>query len=388
MDPARPFNMNICIGHFSSRFVLLILTIILTSIAGCAQSAADRPAIVSEPTQDHVLENFRLSQQSDIANEDEIAQVSASKPNQQHAVVDPSLIVEPSLIERIDPIGLDGEVHIGGSRTVHPLTREISNLFISDGFRNRIDIEDTTIENGFDRFCRTGDFHIVHASRLMSKAENEHCLEHGKSPIAFKIAYDRIVLLKHARNFWLDGLTSERIELILDAERWSEVDNSWPERPLVHLFPQARGDSTTVFNAYLAKKKIVPIRLSRTNIHFYQFEQELLRDISLDENSIGLTSYRNYMLKSMLPLQLLPLDGFNAQHSQEEGARYPLEQLLYIYSDINTLKNEPQVAAFIAYYLSQVNAKVYELGFFPISQETLAAERSKFLSKVGRIDTE
>jgi phosphate transport system substrate-binding protein len=61
---------------------------------------------------------------------------------------------------------------------------------------------------------------------------------------------------------------------------------------------------------------------------------------------------------------------------------YVLARPLFIYSDAGILQAKPQVAAFINFYLSNVNEVITEVGYFPASQAALDAAKQAWLDAV------
>jgi phosphate transport system substrate-binding protein len=61
---------------------------------------------------------------------------------------------------------------------------------------------------------------------------------------------------------------------------------------------------------------------------------------------------------------------------------YPLARPLYLYSTTEALKGEPQVAAFINFYLTQVNDLIKEVGYFPASPAALQEARRSYLAAI------
>ena len=56
-----------------------------------------------------------------------------------------------------------------------------------------------------------------------------------------------------------------------------------------------------------------------------------------------------------------------------------LARPLFIYSDAAIMKAKPQVAAFINYYLTNVNAEIVDVGYFPASADALDAAKQNWL---------
>jgi len=62
---------------------------------------------------------------------------------------------------------------------------------------------------------------------------------------------------------------------------------------------------------------------------------------------------------------------------------YPLARPLFIYSDASIMAEKPQVAAFINFYLTNVNAEIVEVGYFPASDTALNNARNAWLAAAG-----
>jgi phosphate transport system substrate-binding protein len=56
-----------------------------------------------------------------------------------------------------------------------------------------------------------------------------------------------------------------------------------------------------------------------------------------------------------------------------DNGTYPLARPLFIYSDAAIMQEKPQVAAFIYFYLSNVNDNVIDVGYFPAPAADLEA---------------
>jgi ABC-type phosphate transport system substrate-binding protein len=63
---------------------------------------------------------------------------------------------------------------------------------------------------------------------------------------------------------------------------------------------------------------------------------------------------------------------------------YPLSRPLFIYSDATIMQDKPQVADFIAFYLSRVNDVVGDVGYFPASAEALQQAADNWLAATGQ----
>jgi len=66
-----------------------------------------------------------------------------------------------------------------------------------------------------------------------------------------------------------------------------------------------------------------------------------------------------------------------------ESGEYPLARPLFIYSTAQIMQEKPQVAAFIYFYLTNVNNEILDVGYFPASQEAMVAAQNAWYEAVG-----
>ena len=59
---------------------------------------------------------------------------------------------------------------------------------------------------------------------------------------------------------------------------------------------------------------------------------------------------------------------------------YPLARPLFIYSTAEIMKDKPQVAAFINFFLTYVNEEITDVGYFPASDDALNLARFGWLT--------
>jgi phosphate transport system permease protein len=82
-------------------------------------------------------------------------------------------------------------------------------------------------------------------------------------------------------------------------------------------------------------------------------------------------------------LRVLTLDGVTPTAETVESREYGLARPLYIYSTAEIMQEKPQVAAFINYYLTHVNAQIEEVGYFPASQVAIDGAMLSWLDAMG-----
>ena len=95
--------------------------------------------------------------------------------------------------------------------------------------------------------------------------------------------------------------------------------------------------------------------------------------------AIGFFGYA-YYAENADKLNIMAIDGIEASQETVDASTYPLARPLYIYSTADIMKDKPQVAAFIAYYLTYVNEEVVGIGYFPANQADLDSAKQDWLN--------
>ena len=85
------------------------------------------------------------------------------------------------------------------------------------------------------------------------------------------------------------------------------------------------------------------------------------------------------MWKTGTHLNILSIEGIEANAQTTDDGSYPLARPLFIYSDAGIMAEKPQVAAFIGFYLSNVNDEVINVGYFPASGAALNAAKQAYI---------
>jgi len=64
-------------------------------------------------------------------------------------------------------------------------------------------------------------------------------------------------------------------------------------------------------------------------------------------------------------------------------ATYPLARPLFIYSDAKIMAEKPQVAAFVLFYLANVNDEIIDVGYFPATGNAIGDALGNWLGALG-----
>ncbi len=305
--------------------------------------------------------------------------------------------VEGIVLPEVDPSSLSGDINAAGSSTVYPLIEAIAENFNADGFEGMgtVNIASVGTGGGFERFCTTGETDIANASRAMKDSEAEACaaLSTPRTPIEFRVGTDAIAVVVSKENTFLTNVTMEQLAMIFTdkAEKWSDVDPSWPAEPILRFTPGTDSGTFDFFVETVIQKpaKIEKLEdakalaLSAKNLQTSEDDNVLVQGIEGSPYAIGYFGFA-YFQENQSNLTAVSVDGVTPDFDTAESGEYALSRPLYLYSDANVMAEKPQVAAFINYFLTNVNDVIGDVGYFPASEEALNQSRQAWLDAVGQ----
>jgi ABC-type phosphate transport system substrate-binding protein len=66
-----------------------------------------------------------------------------------------------------------------------------------------------------------------------------------------------------------------------------------------------------------------------------------------------------------------------------ESGEYPISRPLFLYSSSEILREKPQVASFIRFFLNNVNNEILDVGYFPVSDARLQEAKEAWTAAVS-----
>ncbi len=264
--------------------------------------------------------------------------------------------------------------------------RHVAESFIADGFQGQIKNDIIGTGAGFKRFCGTGETDISNASRPIKDSEKADCLKltPSRNPIAFTVAIDGIAVVVSKQNTFLKDVTLEQLAKIFgdkNAIKWSDINPEWPAEDIQRFTP---GTDSGTFDYFVEDSD--PKRIERLRP---LMKPRRWRWVSPISNSVKMTMFwcraskaaptrsgTSVWLTTLTmqdKLNAVSINGLLPTQENAEAGTYALARPLFIYSDAAILKAKPQVAAFIKYYLDNVNQLVTKVGYFPAKQSDLDA---------------
>ena len=296
------------------------------------------------------------------------------------------------------PDAVEGDIITAGSSTVFPLSERMAELFGNEGYTGNLTVDSIGSGAGFERFCKTGETDIANASRAIKDAEVELCaaLPTPREPIAFRVGTDALTVVVSAENDFVTALTKEQLGKIFTAQftTWDQVDPSFPAETILVYGPGADSGTFDYFNEAV----VAPLYLNAdgkadttagkeallgaAGAQFSEDDNVLVQGVEGSKYAIGYFGFA-YFSENSGALKAVAVEGVEPSEATVNDGTYPISRPLFIYSDANILKEKPQVAAFIYFYLSNVNDNISDVGYFPAPEADLQAAMDAWMTATG-----
>ncbi len=301
-------------------------------------------------------------------------------------VIDQVLLPEFTLPE-VDPLGVSDNIIIAGSSTVFPVTERMADLFNQEGFAGTITVDNIGTGAGFSRFCVAGETDISNASRPIRQSEIDSCLAIGRDPIGFFVAIDALAVVVAKSNDFVTNLTLEQLAQIFSGQvtNWNQVDPSYPNAEIL-LFSPGTDSGTFDFFVEEVLDNNRELILGAANIQFSEDDNVLVQGVEGSRFAIGYFGSA-YLFPNIDRLNPVSIEGVPPTAETAESGEYPLSRPLFIYSTASIMKEKPQVAEFINFYLqnvdSQLGAEPGQIGYFPVSKRTKRYDQLQWLAAMA-----
>jgi len=325
-----------------------------------------------------------------------------STPAVEPTATEAPVEAEPTVAATEDPMAafapdaVEGDVITAGSSTVFPLSERMAELFQQEGYTGNITVDSVGTGAGFERFCVAGETDISNASRAIKDSEAEACAAIGRDPVEFRVGTDALAVVVSAENDFLTSISKEQLGQIFKGEltTWDQVDPSYPAEAIGVYSPGA--DSGTF--DYFIEAVVGPVTLDADGkadlaaaeeallglegAQFSEDDNVLVQGVEGSPYAIGYFGYA-YFSENTGALKAVAIDDVEPNQGTVDDGSYPLARPLFIYSDAAILQEKPQVAAFIYFYMSNVNNEIIDVGYFPAPAADLEAAMDAWMSATG-----
>ena len=342
--------------HRAKQYIIIGLGIAAWAVSSCQRAVPNR---------------------SDIEDERRPPLLSAQVDSP--IAINTARVREDDILPPVSPLDVRGDLLIAGSNSMAPLVEVVAERFIDEGFSGALTVERIGSREGFEVFCEEGKADIAIASRSITESERQACAAIGRQPVALAVGTDALAIVVGKDNEFLAEVTQAELAQIFTAEYWSDVRPEWPEELIRRTIPEPGSGALRLFSDRVFDGNPEPILRSPNSDFFSEDEDYLVQALAIDPYAIAFFSY-TYYEANQDELELISI-GKSSPISREN---YPLIRTLFLYTDANTLRDSPQVSAFLNFLLTHVNEEMSPLAYFPLRQEQLDKTKTTLLALLNQ----
>lgn len=281
-------------------------------------------------------------------------------------------------LPEIDPLQVIGDIDTAGSAALLGLTDRLYQRFVADGYAGFIKLEELSTTDAFAAFCH-GATDTVAATRPILQEELDSCLQQSRTPIAFPVGIDALVVVVNSQNDFVQDVTLADLATIFKAKRWSDVNPAWPKQKILRFLPPITDDDFLFFADMVFAGNSRLLETAPNNV-FLSDAVEMVQRLQDNPDAIGLINYTVYNEQNKA-LRLVKINGVQPEAATVQDATYPLRRPLLLYSAPEVLQSKSQLGGFLTFYLTYVNEEIKQAGKFPLTSADL--ERSRLNLLIG-----
>ncbi|MGN9839233.1 phosphate ABC transporter substrate-binding protein PstS family protein [Nonomuraea sp. H19] len=268
---------------------------------------------------------------------------------------------------------LAGQVKVDGSSTVGPLTSAASEFFSEEQPKVNVSVSTSGTGGGFEKFCN-GETDISNASRPIKDEEKAACEAKGIKYTELTVATDALTVVVNKENTWATCLTTDQLKKMWEPaaegkiNSWKDVDPKFPDEPL-KLF--GAGTDSGTFD-YFTDEINGEEGASRKDYSPSEDDNVTVQGVEGSKGGLGYFGF-TYFEENAAKLKAVQIDSGKgcvtpSAETAQNGTYTPLARPLFVYPSSAAAKR-PEVAAFLEYYVANVNKIATDAKFIPLNPE-------------------
>lgn len=267
--------------------------------------------------------------------------------------------------EVVEPADVTGDIITAGSSTVFPVSERMAELFQQEGYSGNITVDSIGSGAGYERFCVAGETDIANASRPIRDSEVESCRAIDREPLEFRVGTDALAVVVSSQNDFLTSISLEDLARVFSGEvtNWNQLNPAYPDGRITIYSPGTDSGTFDYFVEEVLEEDPAGL-LAIEGVQLSEDDNVLVNGVTGDPFAIGYFGYA-YYVENTDKLKALALNDVEPSQANVDNGTYPLARPLFIYSDAAIMQEKPQVAAFIAFYLNNLDDNIVDVGYFP-----------------------
>ncbi len=265
-------------------------------------------------------------------------------------------------------------IKVDGSSTVYPISDAIAQEYRKTNTKANIDVRFSGTSGGFNKFC-TGETDISNASRPILLEEAKVCANSGVGFIEIPVAFDALTIAVNPKNDWAKDITVAELTKVWEPlaegkiKNWNQIRASYPNKPLA-LFGAGKDSGTfDYFNEVVVGNP----EASRSDYTASEDDNVLVQGIEKDPNALGYIPFA-FIEASQNRLKPLAVDNgkgavLPSRETVADATYQPFSRPLFIYVNAKAAQDNPQLKAFVEYYLTNAGRVSKTVGYVPLPAE-------------------
>jgi phosphate transport system substrate-binding protein len=275
---------------------------------------------------------------------------------------------------------LSGTIRIDGSSTVAPLTEAIAEQFQAENPDVKVTVGTSGTGGGFEKFC-AGETAISDASRAIEPDEVAACKKDGITYEEVRVATDALTVVVNPENP-VTCLTVDQLASVWGPD--SKISN-WDQIPglredfdeELQLFGPGTDSGTFDYFTESINGEEGVSRKDYNNVG--EDDNATVTGVTGAPGGMGYFGF-SYYQENEGSLKALEVDGGKgcvapSVETAQNDTYVPLSRPLFIYPSGEALK-QPEVKAFIDYYLDNVSSIAESVGYIPLTDEQLQQSKN------------
>jgi phosphate transport system substrate-binding protein len=305
---------------------------------------------------------------------------------------------------------VSGSIAVSGSSTVEPISSAIGGAFSDANPGVAISVDGPGTGDGLAMFCN-GEIDIADASRAIEEEEATACADNGIEFVELKIALDGLSVITSAEDTEIECLSFVDLWALLGPDstginNWSDassiadevaqtvtdlgaVHTPYPDADLAITAPGEESGTFDSFNelviAPVGEELGVEDAVVRPDYTASPNDNVIVEGIGQNPTSLGWVGFA-FVEENLDTIKPIQVDGGGGcvEPTPETiaGGDYPIARELYIYVSTAAAQDNPAVAPFVDYYLSDegigavLGTEQGQVPYVPLAPEDLEASRT------------
>jgi phosphate transport system substrate-binding protein len=293
-----------------------------------------------------------------------------------------------------------GSINVSGSSTVEPISSLVAEEFMLENEGVDIAVDGPGTGDGFELFCN-GETDISDASRPIEEEEIQACEQNGIEYVELQVGFDGMTVMTNPANDAVECLSFADLYALIGPEatarRWAEASplagelGSTTELPDAALDISGPGQESGTYDSFIeiaitpiAEERGLPEDQIETIRSDYQASSEdnvIVENIGASDTSLGWVGFA-FAEEAGDEVKELAISAEPGGECVEPSAEtiadesYPLSRPLFIYVNTARAEENPAVADYVDFYLSDLTTWVEDAGYVAMPDDLVSETRS------------